>query len=128
MKRPVEERAEVFSLEGLHAERRKLLVHLAPLKALHCHNGLYDDKRKNMVEAMKVKARMAIITAGGKPTDASVEAAAYSDEQYEAFLDQGVTDRIAYIHQQNELDEITEQIKSREIELLVFNSEVKLAK
>lgn len=124
--RPVEDRARVDSLGDLHQRRRDLLKTLAPLKALHGHNGLFDDKRKQFLEAMKIKARLALTLGGVKTTDAAVEAAAYADAQYERFLDSGYTDRIEYITLANELTEIEERIKSREIELLVYNSEVKL--
>jgi hypothetical protein len=126
--REIEARAGVDALGDLHARRRQLLITLAPLKALHGHNGVWDDKRKQMLESMKVKARMALTEAGQKTTEGMIDAMAYGDELYERFLDQGVTDRIAYITQQNELDEITERIRSRELELLTYNAEVKLAR
>jgi hypothetical protein len=124
----LEDRAGVDSLGDLHARRRTLLVTLAPLKALHGHNGIWDDKRKQMLEAMKVKARMALMESGQKATEGMVDAMAYGDEHYERFLDAGIAARIDYIQQQNELDEIVERIRSREIELLAYNSEVKLAR
>jgi hypothetical protein len=125
--RPVEDRAQVAALGDLHARRRALLATLAPLKALHGHNGLYDDKRKQMLEAMKVKARMMLTPMGGKgPTDSAVEAHAYADQQYADFIDQGILDRIEYIRLANEATELEELIRDRELCLLVYNSEVKL--
>jgi hypothetical protein len=124
--RPVEDRAQVAALGDLHARRRALINRLAPLKALHGHNGIWDDKRKQLVEAMKVRARMAMLANGQKPTDQAVEAAAYADKQYEDFLDQGERDRIDYITLATELSEIEELIRDRELCLLVYNSEVKL--
>jgi hypothetical protein len=53
---------------------------------------------------------------------------AYSDEVYARFIDNGIAGRIQYITLQNEADEIAERIRSREIELLCFNSEAKLAR
>lgn len=123
--RPVEDRAQVAALGDLHARRRTLLKTLAPLKALHGHNGVWDDKRKAMLEAMKVKHRMNPAP-GVKVTDSSVDAAAYADPAYEKFLDDGIAARIDYLTQQNELDEIEELIRDRELCLLVYNSEVKL--
>jgi hypothetical protein len=124
--RPVESRADVECLGDLQKRRRDLLVNLAPLKALHGHNGIWDDKRKALLEAMKVKARMALTEAGQKATEGMVDAMAYADEQYARFIDDGITARIDYINLQNELDEIAERIQSRQTELLVYNSEVKL--
>jgi hypothetical protein len=126
--REIEDRARIASLGDLHARRRQLLAALAPLKALHGHNGIWDDKRKQMLEAMKVKARMALTDAGQKVTEGLVDAMAYGDEQYERFLDAGIAARIEYLTMQNELDEIGELIRDRELCLLVYNSEVKLAR
>ena len=124
----LESRAEVDALGDLHARRRLILDSLAPLKALHGHGGLFDDKRKQFLEAMKVKARMALTTSGTKITEGAVDSIAYADEQYERFIDDGISARIEYITRQNELDEISERIRNRELALLCFNSEVKLAR
>ena len=126
--RELEQRAGVDSLGDLHARRRTLLAQLGPLKALHGHNGLWDNKRKQMLEAIKVRVRMTLEADGKKGTDAAVDALAHADEQYARFIDAGITDRIDYLTLQNEADEIAERIRSREIELLAYNSEVKLAR
>jgi hypothetical protein len=124
----LESRAEIDSLGDLHARRRTLLIQLAPLKALHGHNGLYDDKRKQMVEACKVRARLSLTEQQQKATDAAVESMAYADGQYARFIDDGISARIDYINMQNEYDEIMERIRNRELALLAYNSEVKLAR
>jgi hypothetical protein len=124
--RPVEDRAQVAALGDLHARRRTLLTTLAPLKALHGHGGLYDDKRKQLLEACKIRARMTLTDAGQKITEGMVDAMAYADEQYAAFIDSGITARIDYLTLANELTEIEELIRDRELCLLVYNSEVKL--
>lgn len=126
--RPIESRAEVDSLGDLHQRRRTLLAQLNPLKALHGHNGIWDDKRKQMLEAMKIKARMALTEAGQKATEGMVDAMAYADPQYESFIDDGIAARIEYLNLQNDADEIAERIRSREIELLAYNGELKLSR
>jgi hypothetical protein len=125
--REIESRAGIDALGDLHTRRRQLLVNLAPLKALHGHNGIWDDKRKQLLEAMKVQARMALTDAGTKVTEGAVESMAYADEVYANFIDKGIAARIDYILQQNEYDEIAERIRSREIELLAYNAELRLA-
>jgi len=125
---PLEERAGVDVLDALHAQRRQLLITLAPLKALHGPGDLWDSKRKQMLEALKVRWRLKLMETGQKITDATVDAAAYADEQYERFIDQGERDRVDYITQQNRLNEIDERIRNREVSLLVYNSECKLAR
>lgn len=126
--RPIEQRAEVDALGFLHAERRQLLVQLNPLRALHGPGGKWDSKRKALLEAMKVKYRMAFAEAGQKATDAAVDANAHADEQYVRFVDEGITGHIDYLRLQNDYDELTERIRSREIELLAYNGELKLAR
>ena len=124
--RPVEDRAQVASLGDLQQRRRTLLTTLAPLKALHGHNGIWDDKRKQLLEACKIRANMTLVEAGQKVTDKLVEAMGYADPQYAAFVDDGITARIEYVTLANELTELEEQIRDRELCLLVYNSEVKL--
>ncbi len=124
----LEDRASVESLEALHHERRILMRTLAPLKALHGPFGLWDAKRKQMSRACMVRARMAIIARHEKPTEAMVEAEALCDPQFVAFMDQAERDRIEYLCQQTQLDELEERIRSREIALQAYNSELRLAR
>lgn len=124
--RPVEDRADVLPLGDLHARRRALLGTLNPLKALHGHNGVWDDKRKQLLEACKIRARMQLAEQQQKATEAMVEAMGYADPQYAAFIDSGIAERIEYLTLANELTEIEELIRDRELCLLVYNSEVKL--
>lgn len=126
--KPLEERAEVESLEALHNERRQLMLTLAPLKAVHGPFGMFDHRRKSMVEAMKVKARLRLTQMGAKATEAMIDAEGHEDAQYVQFLDQMERDKIAYLHQQTQLDEIDEKIRSREIEIQAYNSELRLGR
>lgn len=127
--RAVEQRAEVDCLGDLHAQRRQLLDVLAPLKALHGPFGLFDDRRKQMLEATKVRARMALsIGREKKPTEAEIDATAYADQQYEKFLDDAYTAKIEYVLLANQLTEIEERIRTRELELMVYSAELKLAR
>ena len=126
---PLESRAQVESLEELHQRRRQLLTLFAPLKALHGNFGLFDDRRKRMLESLKVRARQNLsANAEKKPTEAQIDSAAYADPQYEAFLDQAYADKIDFINQSTELSELEERIRSRELELSVYSSELRLAR
>lgn len=124
----LEGRAGLRSLDALHAERRQLLTILAPLKALHGPGDLWDAKRKQMLEAMKVRHRLKLLEGGQKVTEGLVDSLAYADEQYLNFIDQGERDRIEYITLQNRYNEIEEQIRDREFSLLAYNAEIKLAR
>lgn len=126
--RAVESRADVDALGDLHARRRQLLITLAPLKALHGNFGLFDDRRKQLLESLKVRARQNLAGGEKKPTEAQIDSAAYADPQYETFLDEAYDAKVVYLNQANELAEIEERIRSREIELSVYNGELRLAR
>lgn len=121
----LEDRANVASLEGLHAERRKLLDANDRLIALHGPFGLFGDFRKKMIEAQKIAARMSPL-AGIKVTDDSVDAMAHASDEYAAFLDTALEEKIAYLHVSNEITEIEERIRNREIALSVYGKEATL--
>jgi hypothetical protein len=125
---PLEARADLPSLEGLHVERRKLLPEYARLRALHGTSGKWDAKRKALLEALKIRARMTATKAGEKVTEGYVDALAHADEQYEKFIDQSIADATRYVELETEISEIEERIRDREISLLAYNSEIKLAR
>jgi hypothetical protein len=127
--RAVEGRADVDALGDLHQRRRQLLVTLAPLKALHGPFGLFDDRRKRMLESLKVRARSDLSASRDKkPTEGEIDATAYADPQYEAFLDEAYQAKIDYLNQATELSEIEERIRSRELELVTYAAEVRLGR
>lgn len=122
----LEDRADVASLEALHAERRTLLKEYARLKALHGPNGKWDAKRKAMLEAMKIRARMELTERGEKITEDKVDAYGHADEQYVAFVDRGIEDATRFVELDNQITEIEERIRNREIALSVYGKEVSL--
>jgi hypothetical protein len=126
--RAVEGRAEVECLGDLHAQRRLVLDVLAPLKALHGPFGLFDDRRKQVAESLKIRARMTLTEQGVKVTEAAVDAHAYADPQYETLLDEAVLAKVEYLKLENQLSELNERIRSRELELSVYAAEVRLAR
>lgn len=126
--RAIEGRAEVECLGDLHAQRRQLLDVLAPLKALHGPFGVFDDRRKQLCETLKIRARATLTEQGVKVTEAAVDAHAYADPQYETLLDEAVAARIEYLKLENQLSELNERIRSRELELNVYAAEVRLAR
>jgi hypothetical protein len=122
----LEDRADVASLEGLHADRRSLLKEYATLRALHGPGGKWDAKRKALLEAMKIRARMALAERSEKITDAAVDAYGHADEQYVAFVDRGIADATRHIELETAISEIEERIRNREIALSVYGKEVSL--
>lgn len=123
----LESRADTDSLEGLHQRRRALVYANAKLVALYGSFGMWDDHRKRMVEAMKVKARMEL-SAGSekKPTEGAIDATAYASEQYGRFIDDALDEKIEYLNVMTQLDEIAEKIRSRELALVAYAKEISL--
>ena len=128
--RELEQRADIESLDELLATRRKIVGEIARLKALHGPFGKFDYKRKNLLSAKKVQARMAITERvkkeGGKLTEDMVDAEAHADPDYEKFIDNGIADHIEYIEKENELAEVEDRIKNRELELRAYTAEISL--
>ena len=124
----LEARADVDSLPDLQKQRRDKIVANAKLIALHGAFGLFDVRRKQMLEAQKVVARMAFETHGVKATDSRVESEAYGSTAYQNLLDEALDQKIEWVTLDNELTELAEKIKNRESALYVFGQEIKLAR
>ena len=122
----LEYRADTESLDGLQARRRELLKELNPLKALHGNFGIWDAKRTQMGRALMIQARQQIEARGEKPTEKYVEAEALGSEEYLAFIDRALADRVRFLELQNSVDEIEEKIRSRELEISAYTSEIRL--
>ena len=125
----LESRAEVASLAELQQERRTLIAQNAGLIARYGNFGMHDDYRKRMVEAMKVKARMDLsVGREKKPTEGEIDATAYGSDEYQRFLDNALDEKVQYLNVQTRIDELNEQIRSRELEIMSYNAEVRLAR
>lgn len=122
----LEERAEADSLEDLQHRRRTLMTANARLIALHGSFGHWDAHRKRMVEAMKVKERMELKARGDKATDDAVDALAHASEQYGQFLDNSLEERAQCLLVLNEISDIEDRIKNREIALRAYTVEAGL--
>lgn len=123
----LEQRAGIASLEELQTRRRLLIERNTKLFALHGSFGHYDDHRKRMLEALKVKARMDLsVGQEKKPTEAQIDSTAYGSEEYGRFIDQALSEKIDYLKIATEIDEIQEAIRSRELELTAYSRELAL--
>jgi hypothetical protein len=123
---PLEDRSETESLEGLHAARRALLPEYRMLRALHGPGGKWDARRKAMLEAMKIRARMDMTARAEKITESAVDAYGHADEQYVAFVEQGIADAARLVDLETAISEIEERIRNREIGQQVYGKEVSL--
>lgn len=125
---PLEARAEIDALQALHARRRAIVAALAPLRALHGMNGCWDAKRKQLLEACKVRARMLLQQKNEKTTESYIDALGHTDSQYERFLDESIQAKIEWVLKENEMAELTDLIRNRETCLNAYNAELKLAR
>jgi hypothetical protein len=124
----MEQKAEIDSLDALHAKRRQLLPEYSALKALHGQNGKYDLRRKNRLEAAKIQARMDMEKEGAKITEAAVDARAHTDAGYEKFIEDGITAGTRFIVVENDMNEINERIENRLSMLYAYGREVGMQK
>jgi hypothetical protein len=122
----LEQRADVASLEALHNARRELIEQNARLIGLYGPFGHYDDHRKHMVEALKIQARMTLRQQGEKTTEAMIDANAYGSEQYAAFIDNALGEKIEYVNVANRITELDELIRDREMRLRAYTVEAGL--
>ena len=122
----LESRADLDSLEGLHVERRQLLPEYAHLRALHGPNGKWDAKRKALLEATKIRARMLCQQRNEKVTEGLIDAMAHADDQYVDFIEEGVSGATRYVQLETAISEIEERIRGREFALLAYNAEARL--
>lgn len=124
----LESRAETESLEALHVQRRQILPEYAYLRAMHGAGGKWDNKRKALLEAMKIRARDDMTAKGEKITESAVDARGHADDQYVSFIDQGIANATRYVELETEISEIEEKIKGREIALMCYSSETRLGR
>jgi hypothetical protein len=122
----LEARAEIDSLEDLQQRRRQLMPEYAALRALHGPNGKWDAKRKQYLEAMKIKARAACQQDGTKVTEGLIDAMAHAQDEYIQFIDAGIEGATRYVVVDNEITDLAERIENRKSCLYVFGGETRL--
>lgn len=122
----LEAKAEIDSLGDLQQRRRQLLPEYASLRALHGPNGKWDAKRKSYLEAMKIKARLALKESGEKITDATVDAYAHADDAYVQFLLDGELAATRFVEVETSITELEERIENRKAVLYAWSRESQL--
>ena|ERR1700753_1379120 len=122
----LEFRAEIPSLESLHAERRQLIESNKRLKALHGPFGHWDDHRKRMVHVLRLKYRLEANASGKKVTESEIEDMARGSEEYGRFIDEGLTEATEWQAIANRLAEIEDEIHSRGLALTAYSKEIGL--
>lgn len=61
-----------------------------------------------------------------EPSEAALERMANADLEHVAFCEKLEADFVKFVVLESEIDELNERIRSREIELLCYNAEIKL--
>lgn len=107
----MEARVGVDSLEALQAERRKVVVQLAELRARYGPGGTADAQRKahRSAIASEIADRMTRET-GKKPSEAEVERLAAGDSRVQAWLDRTEREMADYFLLETQATEWTERI------------------
>jgi len=123
-----ESRAEIDSLDDLQTRRRQLMPEYAALRALHGSFGKWDARRKQMLSAIQVSVRMEARQREEKVTEAYVEQLAHADDRYAQLVEDGIVGATRYYELETEISEIEEKIRNRELCILAFNAEAKLAR
>lgn len=140
--KPLEFRAEVDSLDWLQAKRRELMKEYAPLAGKFKGGAVAgtDASRKRhralvakrilieMRQAWEAKAKPGIIAVGEfkEPSETALERMANADTEHIAFCDQLEKDYTRFIVLENDIQELNEKIRSREVELYSYNAELRM--
>ena len=96
--------AEVESLEQLITEHRSLSRMVVDLHGKYGPYGVADDIRKSEVMRLRNLIRDEMVRDGApKPTEASLDAAAYAHQTYRDLLDQMALEREKYLLASHEL-------------------------
>lgn len=145
----LEHRAEVDSLEALQHRRRALLKDYAPLAAKFKGGAVAgtDAARKRhralvakriLVELRqrfdagpqhvpsKKTAGLMVPAVFEEPSETALERMANADTEHIAFCDKLEADYTRFIVIENDIQEINEKIRSREVELYAYNAELRL--
>lgn len=124
----LESRADVYCLEELLAQRRALVEQDKILKTLHGPGNKWDVKRKIMLEMMKIRWRAKLREQGEKVTEAMIDSYAHADEQYVQFVEDGIAAGALHGDLENQITDITDRIRGREVALNAYNAETRLGR
>lgn len=125
----LEHRAEVDSLEALQHRRRALLKDYAPLAAKFKGGAVAGtDAARKRHRALVAKRLLIEMKQRGEkdPSEAALERMANADTEHIAFCDKLEADYTRFIVIENDIQEINEKIRSREVELYAYNAELRL--
>jgi hypothetical protein len=127
--KPLEHRAEVESLDALQHRRRELLRDYAPLAAKFKGGAVAgtDAARKRHRALVGKRILVEMEQRNEKaPSEAALERMANADTEHVEFCEKLERDYMRFILLENDIQEINEKIRSREIELYSYNAELRM--
>jgi hypothetical protein len=128
----LEGRAHVESLDVLHARRRAKVLEYAPLAARFkggSGQGSSSDaarKRHRALVMQKILIEMGSPKGKDAPSETALERMANAHTEHIAFCDNLEKEYVKFIVIENEINELNERIRSREVELRCYNAEINL--
>jgi hypothetical protein len=125
----MESRAEVDNLDALQAKRRALVKLYAPLAARFRGGAIAgSDAARKRHRALVAKRILVELKQRGEkePSEAALERMANADVEHIAYCDKLESDFSRFILLENDIAEVTEQIRNREECLRVYRAELVL--
>jgi hypothetical protein len=142
MRTALEAKADVWSLDELQQKRRELLKEYAPLAAKFKggasagtdaarkrHRALVAKRILVEMERLGGEARPGgVIEEFKAPSETALERMANADTEHIAYCDKLEADYTRFIVLENDIQEINEKIRSREVELYAYNAEIRMSR
>lgn len=137
----LENRAEVDSLETLQHQRREKMKEYAPLAAKFKGGATAGTdaarKRHRALVAKRILIDMKekwgktlkpgeVVGVWKEPAETALERMANADIEHIAYCDKLESDYTRFILLENDIQEINEKIRSREVELYSYNAELRM--
>jgi hypothetical protein len=131
MRTALEAKADVWSLDELQQKRRELLKEYAPLAAKFKGGAVAGtDAARKRHRALVAKRILIDIQQKNlkEPSEAALERMANADTEHIAYCDRLEAEYTRFIVLDNDIQEINEKIRSREVELYAYNAEIRMSR
>jgi hypothetical protein len=131
MRTGLEAKADVWSLDELQQKRRELMKEYAPLAAKFKGGAVAGtDAARKRHRALVAKRILVDLQQQEKkePSEAALERMANADTEHIAYCDKLEAEYTRFIVIENDIQEINEKIRSREVELYAYNAEIRMSR
>lgn len=110
VRREIESRIGLESLDHLLAERHELVQNVADLRARHGSFGTWGDIRKSQLAAIAQSIRAKALNATVKLTEAAIDDAAHADPRYVELVTAATRERAELTVAEDRIQAINERI------------------